>query len=316
LSVIKLKNKLKYSRHTYDDEGYVIHMLTSNERTFFTNAYIIETKNALVVVDTMMINSDAILLRQHIDNINKPLIAVIITHGHPDHYNGTELIITGFSDVPVISTKGTLDCIKDTIDSKEVKWKPYFGQDWPEHKTLPNQLVKDGEVVSLDGLDYTFRDLHAAESSSDLLFTLGGNKSVVFVGDVVFNKMHGFMNDGNSARWLKVLQQLLTELGGVKRLFTGHGDPGNTVQLVEEQIDYIDHYRAKLWTMISDKQLLSEAQKRSFEQLMINNYPKYQLTCFIKAGIEAVAQELIAEQFCAKGDLTSVEKLHNYSVKF
>jgi glyoxylase-like metal-dependent hydrolase (beta-lactamase superfamily II) len=61
-------------------------MLTSNERTFFTNAYIIETKIGLVVVDTMMINSDAKVLRQYIDNINKPLIAVIITHGHPDHY--------------------------------------------------------------------------------------------------------------------------------------------------------------------------------------------------------------------------------------
>jgi hypothetical protein len=74
MSIIRLKNKLKHSRYAYDNEGYVIHMLTSNERTFFTNAYIIETENPLVVVDTMMINSDALLLRQHINNINKPLL--------------------------------------------------------------------------------------------------------------------------------------------------------------------------------------------------------------------------------------------------
>jgi glyoxylase-like metal-dependent hydrolase (beta-lactamase superfamily II) len=169
----KQKNKLQYSRYVYDAEGYVIHMLTSNERTFFTNAYIIETKNALVVVDTMMINSDALLLRQYIDKIDKPLIAVIITHGHPDHYNGTDTIITGFIDTPIISTRGVLDCIKDTLDSKEVKWKPYFGQYWPEHKILPNQLVNDGEVVSLDGLDYNFTDLGVAESSSDLFLHWG-----------------------------------------------------------------------------------------------------------------------------------------------
>jgi len=307
VGVIKLKNKLKYSRYTYDDEGYVIHMLTSNERTFFTNAYIIETKNALVVVDTMMLNSDAIFMRQHINSISKPLIAVIITHGHPDHYNGTDTIITGFNEIPVISTKGVRDCIKDTVDSKEVKWKPYFGQDWPEHKILPNQLVKDGEVISLDGLDYSFRDLGAAESSSDLFFTLGKNQSRVFVGDVVFNNMHGFMNDGNSAQWLQVLQQLLTELADVKQLFTGHGAPGNIYQLVQAQIEYIGHYRSNLWTMLSDKQLLSDAQKQSFEQLMIANYPEYQLASFIKAGIEAVAQELIVEKARSKGDLTSVK---------
>lgn len=63
---IQQQNELKYNRYDYDDEGYVIHMLTSNERTFFTNAFIIESKNSLVVVDTMMINFDAVLLRQYI----------------------------------------------------------------------------------------------------------------------------------------------------------------------------------------------------------------------------------------------------------
>ena len=35
MRVSKLQSALKYSRYAYDNEGYVIHMLTSNERTFF-----------------------------------------------------------------------------------------------------------------------------------------------------------------------------------------------------------------------------------------------------------------------------------------
>ena len=64
------------------------------------------------------------------------------------------LLLMVFNEVPVISTKGVRDCIKNSFDAKEVKWKPYFGHDWPENKILPNHLVKDGDVVNLDGLYY------------------------------------------------------------------------------------------------------------------------------------------------------------------
>ncbi len=292
---IRIANKLKYSSYSYEDEGYVIHMLTSSERTFFTNAYIIETRNALVVVDTMMINSDAALLRQKVDDISKPLIAIIITHGHPDHYNGNPIVASDFGEIPIISTKGVSDCIKNTVDTKEIKWKPYFGEEWPDSRLLPNQLVKDGDVLSLDGLNYSFKDLGAAESSSDLYFILGKKRSVVFVGDVVFNKMHGFMNDGNTKQWLQVLAQLLIDIADVKQLYTGHGIPGKTSELVQAQIDYIVYYRTTLSAMINGNEFLSVQQKATFEEILIANYPEYQLVTFIKAGVEAITQELIAE---------------------
>lgn len=289
-----LNNKLNYNCYPYIDEGFVIHMLTSSERTFYTNAYIIETDNALVVVDTLMINSDALLLRQHIEKIDKPLIAIIITHGHPDHYNGTEVISNNPNNVPIISTKGVRDCIQNTFDSKEAKWRPYFGKDWPEHKILPNQIVADGDIIDLDGLHYSFRDLGAAESSSDLFFTVGKNKSAVFVGDVVFNKMHGFMNDGNTTQWLQVLKQLSNELINVKDLYTGHGSPGNTSELIQNQMEYISQYRAciKMTTNANIDSNISHAQKKLIEKNLIALYPNYQLVSFIQAGIEAVYQEL------------------------
>jgi len=290
-----LTNKLKYQKFSYEDEEYVIHMLTSAERTFFTNAYIVETKNALVVVDTLMINSDALQLRQYINDIAKPLIAVIITHGHPDHYNGTPVVVSGFNEIPIISTRGVKDNIRITADSKEIKWKPYFGQDWPETKLLPTQLVINEETLNLDGLDYYFKDLGAAESNSDLYFTIGNKRSAVFVGDVVFNKMHGFMNDGHTGKWLLVLSRLLAEISDVKQLFTGHGVPGTSLKLIEAQIDYIVSYRTNLLELTNGIELINELQKESFVKLVISNYPEYQLTTFIKAGIEGVSQELLLE---------------------
>ncbi|MEH6347872.1 MAG: MBL fold metallo-hydrolase [Bermanella sp.] len=283
---------LIYARHDQPSEGCVIHMLTSTPRSFLTNAYLIETENAVVAVDTFMIVPDAQALRELLNSIGKPLIAIIITHGHPDHYNGTATLLEGFKGVPVISTQGITDCIRDSVDAKEVKWKPFFGDEWPSEKILPNQWVKDGETLTLDGLDYYFRDLGAAESSSDLYFTLGPKKSVVFVGDVVFNQMHGFMNDGHSLQWLSVLKQLADELKDVNTLFTGHGQPGNPVELIIAQIKYVSVYQREVAAQANGAQQLTIEQKTKLEERMCKAFPHYQLSGFIQAGADSVAHEI------------------------
>lgn len=283
---------LNYSRQQLDEESYVIHMLTSSPRSFLTNAYLIETENALVAVDTFMIVPDALALRELLNSISKPLIAIIITHGHPDHYNGTATLLEDFKDVPVISTQGITDCIRDSIDAKELKWKPFFADEWPSEKILPNQWVEDGETLTLDGLDYYFRDLGAAESSSDLYFTLGPKKSAVFVGDVVFNQMHGFMNDGHSLQWLTVLKQLAGELKEVNTLFTGHGQPGNPVELILAQIKYVSVYQREVAALAKGAQQLTREQKIKLEENMCKAFPHYELNGFIQAGADSVANEL------------------------
>ena len=283
---------LIYARHDQPDEGYVVHMLTSTPRSFLTNAYLIETQNAVVAVDTFMIVPDAQVLRELLSSIGKPLIAIIITHGHPDHYNGTATLLQDLKGVPVISTQGITDCIRDSVDAKEVKWKPFFGDEWPSEKILPNQWIKDGETLTLDGLDYYFRDLGAAESSSDLYFTLGSKKSVVFVGDVVFNQMHGFMNDGHSLQWLSVLKQLADELKDVDTLFTGHGQPGNPVELIIAQIKYVSVYQREVAAQANGAQQLTIEQKTKLEERMCKAFPQYQLNGFIQAGADSVANEI------------------------
>ncbi len=287
---------LNYSLQQQDEESYVIHMLTSSPRSFLTNAYLVETENAVVAVDTFMIVPDALALRELLNTIGKPLIAIIITHGHPDHYNGTATLLEGSKDVPVISTQGITDCIRDSIDAKEVKWKPFFADEWPSEKILPNQWVKDNETLTLDGLDYYFRDLGAAESSSDLYFTLGSKKSAVFVGDVVFNQMHGFMNDGHSLQWLTVLKQLAGELKDVNTLFTGHGQPGNPVELIVAQIKYVSVYQREVAALAKGTPQLTIEQKIKLEERMCKAFPLYKLNGFIQAGADSVANELALSQ--------------------
>lgn len=45
--------------------------------------------------------SDAHALRAAFDRLHKPLLAVPLTHGHPDHYNGVSALLAGQGEVPV-----------------------------------------------------------------------------------------------------------------------------------------------------------------------------------------------------------------------
>ncbi|MDA8029157.1 MAG: MBL fold metallo-hydrolase [Nitrospiraceae bacterium] len=85
---------------------FTIHTVTSGPETFLTNVFLVETAESLVAVDTMMTVSDARALRRRADVLGKPIKAVFITHGHPDHYNGTGDLLEGFGKIPVIATAG------------------------------------------------------------------------------------------------------------------------------------------------------------------------------------------------------------------
>lgn len=272
----------------------------------FTNAFLVETPNHVVAVDALMTLSDARSLRKRLDSIGKPLAAVIITHGHPDHYNGvTELIRPGDQTgpkpgnpdpVPIIATRGVERVIHRTDDAKEKKWKPVYGDDWPRVRTFPNRLVSDGDTLLFDRISFTVRELGPAESHCDTYWRVEGDPPIVFVGDLVFNGVHSFMNDGHTQQWLYQLDTLQNELSDVGTVYTGHGRPGSLAEVLKAQREYILHYRETVRALAQGSTALSEEAKKSLVREMKTFLPTDDLDLFIAAGADPVAAELAAEE--------------------
>src|SRR5436190_1226698 len=73
----------------------VIHRYAAGASGMFVNAYLVETPHGVVAIDATLTESDSKALRAQLDSLGKPLLAVLITHGHPGDQEGRTTIRIG-----------------------------------------------------------------------------------------------------------------------------------------------------------------------------------------------------------------------------
>lgn len=269
-----------------------IHQFATGEIAIFSNAYIVEGKSGLVVIDSTLAVSTAKELRVKVDKLNKPLLAVLLTHGHPDHYNGVVELIRDI-DVPVIATDGVDKVIRQYDEEKTKQWKPVFKDEWPEKRAFPTKIVHDGETLIFDDMKFTVHDLGPGESFCDSYWILeAGGKRYAFIGDEVLNGVHAYMTDGHSTEWLKHIEQLKHDLEGVEKLYPGHGDAGD-ISMLDWQKSYLEMYRKKVKQLAQNKLQLTDDQKKELQTEMMAFLPSNKLSMLIQLGADPVAKELV-----------------------
>jgi glyoxylase-like metal-dependent hydrolase (beta-lactamase superfamily II) len=251
------------------------------------NAYLVETAGGVVAVDTTLTISDARALRQRVDDLGKPLRAVLITHAHPDHYGGgVELV--GSDEIPIVAASGVDQVIRRDDEIKEGIIRPMFGDEWPRERRFPNRIVSDGESISFDGTSFTLMDLGPGESPHDSVWLVGDERMVAFAGDEAYQQMHCYLADGYWESWLTNIGRLQTELAPDADVHFGHGDPARTSPF-DWQVGYINAFMEAIneadW---SDPQVAKEA----VVQRMTAYLPAGELQFLMELSIEPVATKL------------------------
>jgi glyoxylase-like metal-dependent hydrolase (beta-lactamase superfamily II) len=61
------------------------------------NSYVIEGPEGLIIVDGQLTVSDAKAVRAVVDGFGRPVAAMVITHGHSDHYAGAATMLAGLN---------------------------------------------------------------------------------------------------------------------------------------------------------------------------------------------------------------------------
>ncbi len=267
----------------------------ADEARVFVNAYLVETEKGIVAIDATLTVSDGKALRANLEFLRKPLLAVLLTHGHPDHCNGLAELI-GTDGVPVISTVGVDKAMKTYYDAAgEERGRAMLGEEWPKKRIFPSKTLKDGESVIFGGVTFTVHDLGPGESHSDSYWVIEGEEKIAFIGDVVMNRVHAYLADGHSTQWLKNIDRLKTELKDVQRIYPGHGEPGS-LEMLDWQKSYLETYREVVKSLASGQPKLTDDAKQKLIAKMEEFLPDKKGELFIAQGADAVAAELAGEQ--------------------
>jgi glyoxylase-like metal-dependent hydrolase (beta-lactamase superfamily II) len=269
-----------------------VHTYRAADPGLFVNSYLIEGESGVVVIDTNLLVSDITALRARLAALRKPLLAVFVTHAHPDHFNGVFDLVRD-KEVPVYATTGVGRMIEDIAQAKRDQWSPTYGSEWPTQTYYPNALLADRAEVRFDELTISVRELGPAESHADsyLLVSAAGGRPVAFTGDVAFHGMHPYTADGHLAAWLATLDALAGELAAVTSLYPGHGDPAGP-GLLADQRRYLLFYREVVGRLADGQPHLSEDAKAELDATMRAFLPDAPLTWMIGLGADAVAGEL------------------------
>jgi glyoxylase-like metal-dependent hydrolase (beta-lactamase superfamily II) len=199
-------------------------------------AYVVELADSVVVVDSTIARSDAVALRAKAKSLGKPIEAVLLTHGHPDHYTG----LVEFDDLPRYASQGCLDFAHREDINKQATAKQALGDDYPDVRVFPNQIVRDGQTLMFGGIPFHFIDLGPGESDADGMwwFVADGVKHA-FVGDAILNHCHCFMRDLHWQEWLGILDRLEREFDKSSRVYIGHGPTPAPLDTIAWQRGYI-----------------------------------------------------------------------------
>jgi glyoxylase-like metal-dependent hydrolase (beta-lactamase superfamily II) len=272
----------------------VIHRHVGGDSDVLANAYLIETDKGVIAVDATMTIAESKKLRSELESLHKPLLAVLITHGHPDHYGGITGLVKN-DKVPIISSQ-EVDRITRRDDAAKGQALKAAGIKWVETRTFPNTTLESGQSVTFGGLSFTVYDAGEGESHADSYWILEGTQKVAFVGDLAVNHVNAFLADGHSEAWLHKLPALKRTLHtlGVTKVYPGHGDSGG-LELFDWTRAYIETYRTNVKELAAGQPKLTPEQRAELSRRIALFLPENKVPQFVTRSADPVAAELVKE---------------------
>jgi glyoxylase-like metal-dependent hydrolase (beta-lactamase superfamily II) len=197
--------------------------LTASGAGFLVNSTLVLGEKEAILIDAAFTRSDAHRIVAEVLESGKTLTTVYVTHGHPDHYFGAEVIKAAFPAVKVVALPETVADIRATWQGKVKQWGPLYGANLTDKPIIPEALK--AKSLTLDGETFELGGPVQGDSEHNTYVWIPSAK-VLITGDIAFNGTHVWTAEGKAAErkaWAATLDKL--DALGAQTVVPGHQKP-------------------------------------------------------------------------------------------
>ena len=252
---------------------------TASQGGFLVDSTLVAGDKEAILIDGQFTLSDAHRLVAMILESKKTLTTVYVTHSHPDHYFGLDVIKQAFPHVKIVATPETVKEIKATWAGKVKQWAPMYGDLITKKPIIPTALK--GNTLTLEGQTLEIKQGNGDEAQETYVW-IPSIKTVV-AGDIVFRGVHPWTAEGKAdgrKAWVKTLDEIAALEPDV--VIAGHEDPKASGRAdaggVKWTRDYLEAFDAAVASSKSAGEVTGKLKKQ---------YPDAQLDVILQIGAGA-----------------------------
>lgn len=264
-----------------------IGVYTSIPWGFETTSYWLEGPDGLIFIDTQFLLSAAKESLEKAEAITgkKTKLAVVL-HPNPDKFNGTALFQS--RGIRVVTSAQVLAAIPAVHAQRTRSFYDRYKPDYPAEEPKPESFGDTTQEISAAGIKIKLHVLGFGCSTAHVVVEYEGN---VFVGDLVGNGTHAWVEIGEIEEW----QKRLAEISALKPKYV---HPGRGATGGPELLEWENGYFRRLLEEIAAEKPTIPLAKGAVERVkgrMMKAYPGLDYDVFLDVGLEEVLNKQAAK---------------------
>ncbi|MCO4764291.1 MAG: MBL fold metallo-hydrolase [Myxococcales bacterium] len=252
----------------------------SNAWGFNTSSYWLEGPTGLILIDTQFLPSAGLRAVEVAERqTGKKVKLAIVLHPNPDKFNGT--LALQKRGIRVITSAQVLAHIPAVHKLRKSWFYERYAPDYPAKAPAPESFGSKTRTLRAAGLTLK---LHVLGKGCSAAHVVVGFDRHLFVGDLVANGHHAWLELGHMAQWRKRLMTL--KAMKPKWVHPGRG-PTAGAALLDGQMAYLDWVAKRVQTE-KPTGALPDATLERLIQAVTKRFPARDYPIFLRLGLPAV----------------------------
>jgi len=255
-----------------------VSVFTSSPEGFLATSTLVAGAKDAILIDAQFTLPDAKKLVDMLKASGKNLTLVYVTHQHPDHYFGFEVIKEAFPNAKLVALPATVAGIQKTAAEKVKQWKPLYKDAITKKPIVPEPLAGDSLEVEGEKIEVV-GGVQGDEAGNSYLYVPSLHTAIL--GDIAYDGVFPWTAETTPAErvaWIAALDAVAARNPTV--VIAGHQKP-------DDQLDTSAIQFTKDYLRAYDEALAASKSPAELQAKMKAKYPNAALDVILKLGAEA-----------------------------